>query len=188
MRIKMRKTEENEKTEIRNMQNEKAEKQSKNPETLAAVHTHTHTGVLKNRKNKNQNVGRNDNINKYLGRGERKSNNRVYINKNIKLNYTNSGCYNEQNNIKPKKKVIKMRIVFLMALLVVVVIVFMGTRNIFKGANILNRKLYSNVSDENKVEQAKEGSSTRVESSSLKGAELQESKVQLRPGRQLVHQ
>ena len=39
----MRKTEENEKAEIKNMQNKKIEKQSrnnKNPETLAAVHTH----------------------------------------------------------------------------------------------------------------------------------------------------
>ena len=35
----MRKTEENEKTEIRNMQRNKS---NKNPETLAAVHTHTH--------------------------------------------------------------------------------------------------------------------------------------------------
>ena len=41
----MRKTEENEKAELKNMQNEKIERQnknSKNPETLAAVHTHTH--------------------------------------------------------------------------------------------------------------------------------------------------
>ena len=41
----MKKTEENEKAEIINMQNEKIEKQnkkSKNQETLAAVHTHTH--------------------------------------------------------------------------------------------------------------------------------------------------
>ena len=41
----MRKTEENEKAEIRNMQNEKIEKKirnNKNPKTLAAVHTHTH--------------------------------------------------------------------------------------------------------------------------------------------------
>ena len=42
----MKKTEENEKAEIINMQNEKIEKQNinnKKPETLAAVHTHTHT-------------------------------------------------------------------------------------------------------------------------------------------------
>ena len=38
MKLKMRKTEENEKAEIRNMQS----KNNKNPETLAAVHTHTH--------------------------------------------------------------------------------------------------------------------------------------------------